>query len=156
MPKTTLSRTGDVALTFDGELLAEEDSQGTNGPTETRWFVLAIYRTTSGKYVGSIAYESRWQGELPQRFAVVLTDPAAVREWFIRFDPCTHRSGRVSPPTSAMLNDGTATTGTRLPPLTVPPSRGCWKPRSSRRWSNNYFLHYVITGLTSVITECIV
>lgn len=66
MTTFTLPRTGDRPLQFDGEQIAETDSRQTQGPCQTRWYELALYRTDGGKYVIAIGYRTQWQGELPR------------------------------------------------------------------------------------------
>lgn len=62
----TLPRTGDRPLQFDGDLVGKTDSRQTQGPCQTRWYELALYRTAGGKYAVAIGYRTQWQGELPR------------------------------------------------------------------------------------------
>jgi len=62
----TIPRTGDRPLQFDGDLIAEATSRQQQGPCQSRWYELALYRTASGKYVVAIGYRTQWQGELPR------------------------------------------------------------------------------------------
>jgi hypothetical protein len=63
MSTFTIRVTGDRPVTFKGDLIAQTNSRGTNGPTETRWYELALYRKQDGEYVLHIGYRTQWQGE---------------------------------------------------------------------------------------------
>jgi hypothetical protein len=60
----TLARSGDRPLEFSGEEIAATDSRQQQGPCQTRWYELALYRTDGGKHVVAINYRTQWQGEL--------------------------------------------------------------------------------------------
>ena len=66
MTTFTLPRTGDRPLQFDGDQLAATDSRQSQGPCQTRWYELSLYRTDGGKYAVAIGYRTQWQGELPR------------------------------------------------------------------------------------------
>ena len=88
MTDYTLPRTGDSPLTFRGDLIAEADSQARQGPAETRWYELAVYRTAGGSYVVAVGFRSRWQGEQGRNTARVFATPAEVRAYLRDYDPC--------------------------------------------------------------------
>lgn len=84
----TLPRTGDSPLTFRGDLIAEADSQARQGPAESRWYEIALYRTAGGSYVVAVGFRSRWQGEQDRNTARVFATPAEVRAYLRDYDPC--------------------------------------------------------------------
>jgi len=87
----TLTRTGDVPLTFSGSLIARASSQ--QPPTkkgrselETHWHELALYLTTAGTHVAHISYRSTWPGELDDHCARAGTLSDCVG-WLRDYDP---------------------------------------------------------------------
>jgi hypothetical protein len=62
--KIHLRRHGGRPIAFEGQRIAEATSQADSGPGETRWWQLGLYRTTSGAFVLSLGYRTRWQGEV--------------------------------------------------------------------------------------------
>jgi hypothetical protein len=71
MEKIKLPRTGNRPLAFVGEKIASASSRQPNGPCQTRWHELDLYRTESGKYVVAIAYRTQWEKELPEDLAYI-------------------------------------------------------------------------------------
>jgi hypothetical protein len=63
MDTITLNRTGDRQLQFTGEEIATATTRETEGYCENRWWELTLYRTDSGRLVGSVAYRTSWRGE---------------------------------------------------------------------------------------------
>lgn len=82
----TLKRTGKPSLRFQGELLAQADGWQQNGCNQNRWHALTAYRTTGGKYVVSISYRTRWQGESDHDFAEVCSDAQSAAAVFQGYD----------------------------------------------------------------------
>lgn len=78
METVTLPRTGDRPVRFTGEEVATATSRQSNGPCQSRWYELALYRTDSGRYVLAIGYRSQWEGELPEDRVYVEDSAAAV------------------------------------------------------------------------------
>jgi hypothetical protein len=89
MAVITLTRSGDAPLQFAGELVAEADSRARNGPGQSRWFTLQIYRTECDQWVAAIGYRTQWQSEVEQDFVHWSADGEAVRGWLKAFDPCS-------------------------------------------------------------------
>ena len=71
MPQYKLTRDGDAPLTFTGEQVATATTQEHQGDGQNRWHEVAIYQTTSGKYVIEIQFCTQWQGEHGTREAHV-------------------------------------------------------------------------------------
>lgn len=63
MEKIIVKRTGKAPLRFEGELLADCDSEIMAGNERTRWFSVRVYRLSDGRLVVAITYHSRWRGE---------------------------------------------------------------------------------------------
>jgi hypothetical protein len=61
--KTTVPRTGQRPLSFDGESIASASSQTHAGKTRNRWHEIQVWQTTTGKYVCSVQYHTQWEGE---------------------------------------------------------------------------------------------
>lgn len=72
-----VERTGQVDLVFEGELLSEVSTQSGR---KTRWTVLRIYKTATGKWVVEHIGESSRQGEKVRRRVTVTEDPLEVRK----------------------------------------------------------------------------
>src|SRR3990172_4591788 len=70
MERITLTRTGQAPLVFDGERIADGDTQGIAGREHTRGHVAAVYRTAAGTYVVAVAFQTKWQGEQDRQWAV--------------------------------------------------------------------------------------
>ena len=71
METVTLERTGDVPLTFEGEVVSEGDTSFIRGQRQNRWYELTLYRTKGGKWVLATVYRSQWQQEHDARAAQV-------------------------------------------------------------------------------------
>jgi hypothetical protein len=84
MQTITLKRTGLRSLSFEGELLAEATSQQTKGSGENRWWELGLYRTDE-RYVLSVSYRTRWQGEHDTDRVMVVDSPAEVERELSEF-----------------------------------------------------------------------
>jgi len=76
----TLRRDGAPPLRFIGWLRSEASSQKHDGPSSSRWTVIRIYETASGKAVLSILGHTLWQGESERYAAIVVPvfDGAAI------------------------------------------------------------------------------
>jgi hypothetical protein len=83
----TLPRSGRAPLRFQGELLAESEGYRYTGREQTRWHNIAIYRTAGGKYVVSIQYRTRYQGETDHDAAEVIAQPSGVEATLREYDP---------------------------------------------------------------------
>lgn len=81
MTEYTVPRRHDVALVFEGELLAEVSSQT---PGSRRWLETRVYRTESGKYVTEMVGRTVEPGEEDKITVAVHDKPADVRSGFLR------------------------------------------------------------------------
>ncbi|MCL4310681.1 MAG: hypothetical protein M0Z32_01000 [Actinomycetota bacterium] len=63
--KFTIRRDGKKDLSFRGQLIAEASDHEHQGPQNTRWSEIDIYRTDSGAYVVSQTFVTRWKQEYP-------------------------------------------------------------------------------------------
>jgi hypothetical protein len=61
MEQFTLPRTGDRPLAFVGERITTASSRAVEGPAEHRWWVVSIYRTQGGAYVGAVNFETTYE-----------------------------------------------------------------------------------------------
>ena len=71
MTETIIDRDGDLPIRFTGELLAEADSFE---PAKLRWTEIALYRTSSGRYVLHEEGLSKIDGEADRSSAFVADD----------------------------------------------------------------------------------
>lgn len=101
MEKFTIQRTGAVPLAFEGEQLTAHSGWMVAGKDQTRWHEVAVYRTTSGRYVVAIAFCTRWEGEEDWYTAAVCDTLDAVAEALEYHDPLAHLVGFPSHPTFA-------------------------------------------------------
>lgn len=59
-----LTPTGQAPVEFEGEKLCEHSSQGFQGPSQNRWYVIRVYQPTDrDDLVLEIEYRTQWQGE---------------------------------------------------------------------------------------------
>lgn len=114
MDRITVPRSGDSPLAFEGEHLADADSQADGGPAEARWFVLELFRTRAGRYVARIGFRSKLRGEPDQDFARPCATPAEVREFFRGFDPTSPNLWTGFPPSVALAERRNNLTRTAL------------------------------------------
>ena len=89
----TLQRTGNSPLTFTGELLASANGERQAGKEQNRWHEVAVYRTGGGRYVVSVHYRTRWQGELDHGQAEVAETAAEAAAVLRDYDPCGRVQG---------------------------------------------------------------
>jgi hypothetical protein len=89
----TLRRSGQPALRFQGELLAESDGAWHAGREQNRYHELAVYRTAGGKYVVAVGYRTRWQGETDHDSAEIVDAPTNVAGVLRDYDPTGHVGG---------------------------------------------------------------
>lgn len=61
--KTTVQRTGQRPLSFDGESLASSSSRHHAGKERNRWHEITVWTTSTSKVVVSVAYHTQWEGE---------------------------------------------------------------------------------------------
>lgn len=85
--KITIQRTGDRALSFSGDCLAEADTHTTEGFGQSRWHKLALYQTEGGRYIVAVGYRTQWQGELPVDWAWTAADEAEAVRLLRAHDP---------------------------------------------------------------------
>lgn len=78
MTTITLTRTGNRPIRFDGEQIASASTKAGQGPAESRWWDLALYRTAAGAYVVQIVYDTLWQGDSSRSDVYSCPDAAAV------------------------------------------------------------------------------
>ncbi len=74
----TLTRDGMKDLRFKGEVLAEVSDHHYQGPRNTRWTVIKVYRTEAGAYVVGVVHRTLWENEADRYHAVVCEKPADV------------------------------------------------------------------------------
>lgn len=79
-----LARTGGAPLKFTGEIVREADGERFAGREQTRWYSLAVYVLSDGRFVCSAEFGTKWTGERDFRDAGVTTDPA---KWFAEWNP---------------------------------------------------------------------
>lgn len=90
MTEYKVPRPQDVALVFDGDLLAERSSEYVGA---SRWLETRVYRTTSGKYVTEMVGRTRMAGEADKITVNVYDKPADVRRGFLRTRTSGPRKG---------------------------------------------------------------
>lgn len=92
MTTHSIFRTGMRPLVFDGECLAVSpepiDEALIHPSTLRRLHRVALFRTTSGRYVVEILYRSTWGNEPDHTTAHVCDSPEAVALALERHDPC--------------------------------------------------------------------
>jgi len=80
MEKIRVHRDGMKDLVFEGEQLASASGRWRSGQEQTRWDVLELYKTKSGRYVMCRIYRTCWQGETDSHQADVYEDVEALRD----------------------------------------------------------------------------
>ena len=73
-------RDGNKDLAFTGVKIGSGSDHEHQGPQNSRWSEIDIYRTDSGKYVVSQVFRTQWQGEENSHRADVCESAAAVLE----------------------------------------------------------------------------
>ncbi|MHB1403866.1 MAG: hypothetical protein ACYCXE_05070 [Thermoleophilia bacterium] len=61
----TILRGGKKDLAFSGELIAEASDHEHQGPQNSRWSEIDLFRTDSGVYVVAQIFVTRWKREYP-------------------------------------------------------------------------------------------
>lgn len=104
MTEIKLKRTGQVPVTFTGELIQEGSSWQSRGDGQNRWHGVAIYRTEkSQRYVLAITFHSRWQGESELHDVLILdTDQKSTITALQEYDPIP---GNIGYPNSAQYHE---------------------------------------------------
>jgi hypothetical protein len=74
-------------LKFSGECISRVSTKSYRGPASNRWLELALYRTSSGKFVCQRIGRTIWEGERDRHEACVASDVAGVVEFFGFSDP---------------------------------------------------------------------
>jgi hypothetical protein len=86
MQEYRIVRSGDRPLVFSGELLksVETPDLSTSDKARSRKFVMALYRTESGKLVAELRYSSAFPSEPPVADAEVFDNPNAdaITDWY--------------------------------------------------------------------------
>lgn len=90
-----IERTGQLALQFDGAVIAEESSHiaVNGGPLQNRWHELTLYQTRGDQLVLAVAYRSRWQGEHDHHSAEVTSRAGAITALTKHYDPLAWYGG---------------------------------------------------------------
>lgn len=78
MPTHTITRTGSRPLEFDGDLIHQDDTRATDGPGNSRWWSLALYRLADGRHVIHLEYQTQWESEQGISLAWPVADAALV------------------------------------------------------------------------------
>lgn len=86
MQRYKCRRSGESPLVFTGTILAHADNEIVNNNEASRWFDLTIYRTEAGKLVASMAYHSRWMGEVEVNAAAIFPADSTAEDFYIFFD----------------------------------------------------------------------
>ncbi len=87
MDTITLSRSGRAPLQFTGMVIAKASSQQYQGPCQSRWHELTVYRHADLRLVLAIGYRTQWQGEMDRDEAIICADDAALRDSLAAIDP---------------------------------------------------------------------
>lgn len=87
MTTHTLSRSGKRSLSFAGERIAGGSTMADSGPSNTRWWAVAVYRSDAGHYVLALEWHTRWQGEISNQTAEVYDTLEAVANALEAHDP---------------------------------------------------------------------
>jgi hypothetical protein len=74
----TVERDNDADLRFEGEQIASASSHHFEGPQNTRWTELTLYKTKGGRLVCSKTGCTRWLGERTRHSAHVVDNEAAL------------------------------------------------------------------------------
>lgn len=93
MATLTLRRAGKRPLSFGGERIACGDTHAESGPSNTRWWTVAVYRTDAGRYVLATEWHTRWQGEKPSAAAGAYDTLEAIADALEAHDPLGHLVG---------------------------------------------------------------
>lgn len=83
MKTHTLTRTGYPPLRFQGEMIAEADTEQRQA---LRWYKAEIYRSEAGKLVVFVGFRSNWEGEAEHDWVTVCDTPAQVAEALRTYD----------------------------------------------------------------------
>ena len=69
-------------LRFDGQLIAKASDHHYEGPRNTRWTELRLWKTGSGLYVAGRCYKTCWQGERNEYAAIDARLDSSLSEFF--------------------------------------------------------------------------
>lgn len=83
MKTYTLTRTGYPPLRFQGELIAESDTEQTQA---LRWYKAEIYRAENGSLVVTVGFRTNWEGEAEHDWVAVCETPAIAAETLRTYD----------------------------------------------------------------------
>lgn len=75
MKTYTLTRTGLPPLRFQGEVIAEADTEQLQA---LRWYKATIYKEKEGRFVVSIGFRSNWEGETEHDWVAICRNPSDV------------------------------------------------------------------------------
>lgn len=87
----TLTRTGDLPLKVQGELLASRSSEITNGQERNRWHAITVIQAS--KFVACVEWCSRWQGEPSHSTCLVADTLLQLADLLRDYDPLAHLIG---------------------------------------------------------------
>jgi len=82
-----LERSGDTALVFDGEILAEQSGLFHKGRECKETIEIFVYRTKGGKYVARRSYRPTFTGEAGRHDVKVLEKLEEIVPFFRAWDP---------------------------------------------------------------------
>lgn len=85
--KYLLKRTGNVPLSFEGELLSSQEGPWHRGREHRRFFDLRVYRTMGGKYIAERNFRTSWTGESESHSVEVFSDLDKVGDFFRLWRP---------------------------------------------------------------------
>ncbi len=93
MQAYTIQRSGLPPLSFQGELIAEQEGKRQASREHNRYHDLAVYQTAGASYVLSITYATIWHGEVSHHFADVFQNEEQVASALLNYDPASHVQG---------------------------------------------------------------
>lgn len=76
--KFKLTRDGERDLVFTGERLASVSDHNYQGPKQSRWTEIRIFKTRAGALVAGVLHRTCWQGEHDTFHAEICESPAEV------------------------------------------------------------------------------
>jgi hypothetical protein len=96
MKTYTLTRTGMPPLRFQGEIIAEADTQQLQA---LRWYKATVYQEKEGRFVVEVGFRSSWEGEAEHDWVTVCHKPSEVAFALKNYDVLP--PGRGYPPSEA-------------------------------------------------------
>src|SRR5262245_65126188 len=83
----TLSRDGQRPIRFTGTRLAQISGSHLHGRDQNRYYALAVYQLTDGRYLINIQYVTQWQGESSHNAVDIQTTRDGVVQALELFNP---------------------------------------------------------------------